>query len=495
MAEILGIVSSVITIVEVAGKLGASTIKLKRLWDEVHDVPASIRRCIEELELLAPAIEEMDLEFQRTRDMVQHDSAARRSVEYSRKAMQTLEILIRDMEGQIASTRKSKKLLAQLKVRLKRDVIEEHQHRLQSALRLVNLSQQTYLIALTRAQPSIIMSELQAMRETELADAPRASLSEKECDSSELEGKQVLAAETSQYTQALTNSGCDRGWWPTVKGIPWKPTGLLGRFTHQVVEPTCQEQTDLDLELTVRVRQIRLQLPYWMTQTAWDLQAYRAYDGWKFHFNSWSARPDNSEIFALVREGNVALVLKAIANNQASLYDRTPSGETLMERTRIFPWGLLERWVSKAVSMWLEDLYEAGVDLEEYIQCEMSVSRVECDVASIAILQPGARLRDLGPSLVVIEHGKRPEDWVVEWDPCIEELSGEFWNVINAPPALPGAWIEDMEDNDFRFEWCHMQEGNSCALAAIRWINEPILADQPQPSQARGIHRCERFQI
>ncbi|KAG5813708.1 hypothetical protein H9Q74_003811 [Fusarium xylarioides] len=93
MAEILGLASSIITIVEVAGKLGTKTIRLKRLWDEVQDVPASIQRCIEQLEILAPAIEEMDHEFERTRTMIRNDSAAKRSLEYSRKAVETLDTL------------------------------------------------------------------------------------------------------------------------------------------------------------------------------------------------------------------------------------------------------------------------------------------------------------------------------------------------------------------------------------------------------------------
>ncbi|KAF5012630.1 hypothetical protein FDECE_1322 [Fusarium decemcellulare] len=332
MAEILGIVSGVITIVEVAGKLGASTIKLKRLWGEVQDVPTSIRRCIEELELLAPAIEEMDIEFQRTRDMVQHDSAARRSVEYSRKAIQALDTLVRDMEGQIESTRKSKKLLAQLKVRLKRDVIEEHQHHLQSALRLVNLSQQTYLIA----QPSIIMSELQAMMEAQSADVSRSSLIEQDYPSSELEAEQMLTAMTFQHTQAPNNSRSGRSWWPTVKSIPWKPAGLLGVFTYQTEEPSSKEQSNPDLGPT-KVHQVRLQPPFWMTQKAWDLQAYRAYDGWKFHFNSWNTRPENSDVFSYVADGNMDLLLEAFKNNQASLYDRTPDGESLIEVSLFTP--------------------------------------------------------------------------------------------------------------------------------------------------------------
>jgi DNA repair ATPase RecN len=146
MAEILGLASSIITIVEVAGKLGTNTIRLKRLWDEVQDVPASIQRCIEQLEILAPAIEEMDHEFEKTRNMIRHDSAAKRSLEYSRKAVETLDTLVRDMETQISAGKDCRRLVAQLKVRIKRDVIEDHQHRLTSALQLLSLSQQTYLM-------------------------------------------------------------------------------------------------------------------------------------------------------------------------------------------------------------------------------------------------------------------------------------------------------------------------------------------------------------
>jgi predicted nucleic acid-binding Zn-ribbon protein len=146
MAEILGLASSIITIVGVARKLGTSTVRLKRLWDEVQDVPESIRRCIDHLELLAPAIEEMDNEFQQTRHMVQNDSAAKRSLEYSRKAVETLETLVRDMESQITASRKRKRFVAQFKVIIKKEVIEEHQRQLNSALQLVSLSQQTYLM-------------------------------------------------------------------------------------------------------------------------------------------------------------------------------------------------------------------------------------------------------------------------------------------------------------------------------------------------------------
>ncbi|KAM0354380.1 hypothetical protein ACHAPU_001424 [Fusarium lateritium] len=146
MAEALGIASSIITLVGVAGKMGTSTIQLKRLWDEVQDVPVSIRRCIEHLELLTPTIEDMENEFQQTRHMLQNDSAAKRSLEYSRKAAETLEALVRNMESQINVSKKRKRLVAQFKVMMKKDTIEEHQQQLNMALQLVSLSQNTYLI-------------------------------------------------------------------------------------------------------------------------------------------------------------------------------------------------------------------------------------------------------------------------------------------------------------------------------------------------------------
>ncbi|KIL90680.1 hypothetical protein FAVG1_06415 [Fusarium avenaceum] len=132
MAEILGLASSIITIVGVAGKLGTTTFRLKRLWDEVQDIPESIRRCTHNPE--------------QTRRMAQNDNAAKRSLEYSRKAVETLETLVRDMESQITATRKRKRFVAQFKAMIKKEVIEEHQRRLDSALQLVSLSQQTCLI-------------------------------------------------------------------------------------------------------------------------------------------------------------------------------------------------------------------------------------------------------------------------------------------------------------------------------------------------------------
>ncbi|RFN48572.1 hypothetical protein FIE12Z_7152, partial [Fusarium flagelliforme] len=312
MAEILGLASSIITVVGVAGKLGTSTIRLKRLWNEVQDIPASIQRCIEHLELLAPAIEDMDDEFQRTRTMVQNDSAAKRSLEYSRKAVATLECLVRDMETQLTTAKKGRKLVAQLKVRMKKEVIEEHQQQLQSVLQLVGLSQQTYLIALSRAQPEIIISEIRNWQDSNHGQLVSGNADEDDVATGHEQTTGITA-------QALYSSYGSRNWWASKYYIPWRNAGLFGRISY-----VSRESVD-----NISTSQLRVQPPNWLASKAWDLQVCRALTGWNIQMRTWITRPYETDIFKWVMIGSADQVVEAIMNKEASLYDRNPAGHSL----------------------------------------------------------------------------------------------------------------------------------------------------------------------
>lgn len=144
MAEILGVVSSVIAIVGVAGKLGAGAVKLKKLWDQVQDVPTSIQFCLEELSLLAAELVETEEAVQQTHSMVQKDAAGRRSLDHCRKAMEELENMAKDIQKQIEVAKRGKRTIAMIKARLRQSVLEEHQRRLDITLRHVSTCLQLY---------------------------------------------------------------------------------------------------------------------------------------------------------------------------------------------------------------------------------------------------------------------------------------------------------------------------------------------------------------
>lgn len=146
MAEALSIASSVIAVVQVAGKLGTSTLALKRLWDEVQDVPAGISICIEHLDMLTTTLDDMDGELQQTRDVAQNSNAGKKSLQYCHRVKTELEAMVLDMQQQIHDARKGKRTLTKFRVKLKKAAVEEYQQRMQYAIQLLTLAQQTYLM-------------------------------------------------------------------------------------------------------------------------------------------------------------------------------------------------------------------------------------------------------------------------------------------------------------------------------------------------------------
>ncbi|KAF4342824.1 hypothetical protein FBEOM_3233 [Fusarium beomiforme] len=575
--------------------------------------PTSIQRCIDQLEILAPAIEEMDFEFQKTRNAVQNDSAAKRSLEYSRKAVETLDTLVRDMEKQISAANKSRRLVAQLKVRVKKHVIEDHQQRLTSALQLLSLSQQTYLIALSRAQPEMIVSEIQNCMKLE-SQKQLSSGTEDDKQDRETDVKQV--AKSPGYLKRSASRGFN--FWSAKKPMPPSRSGFLGTLAFQSYE-VVEKPSIRYIPATARFFQARLQIP-WFLQSSWDLTVLRASSGWTFQLNTWNIRPEDAEIFKAVGLGNARWITELVKSKEASLYDRTPWGSSLLmhalwssqiesirvlvslgmstldinltemlnsillwswsdlesvyplESVRIwaeeiggitddecmedgvsgtfwqlrnfhkllpspralhqligsldwsdvdpaiplemlrsglvlasdftpchcsskpdqdrrsylqnFIWqyfhallnrdrsfqdwrsltrkifiglsawdivhphyvrpqnlvGVLralwqrqfallsfERWIQMAMRLWLEDLADAKIDLEEYMKWEMVYSREYREDKTTGGLEmtilPGMRIPESGPSLSIISFGQNPEDWRFSWDPCVEELS------------------------------------------------------------------------
>ncbi|KAF5692281.1 cholin permease [Fusarium circinatum] len=564
MAEILGLASSIITIVEVAGKLGTNTIRLKRLWDEVQDVPASIQRCIEQLEILAPAIEEIDHEFEKTRNMIKNDSAAKRSLEYSRKAVETLDTLVRDMETQISAAKTSRRLVAQLKVRIKRDVVEDHQHRLTSALQLLSLSQQTYLIALSRAQPEIIISEIRSWQDSEHQKRLSVSTEEDKQSMQSEEPEAVQAGASQNYSKFPVSR--ELNIWSAKRPLPQRRPGLLGSFAFRSYE-VAESSSIHYVPDKARFFQARIQMP-WFIQRSWDLSVLKASTGWTLQLNPRNMRPRNTKIFHAVENGLVEQIIELLKNKEASIYDVDPDGDSLLHmaihfrqiecvkalirmgmrtsdirteymcvRLLIWFWSEPETsssfelgriwkaemasmqeelsenihfqatfWIdpnlytllsspgsvrqvipsfywtflSPAVSLellrnglavpadfpplWLEDLGAASINLEEYMGLEVLYSR-QCHRdamarVSKATIRPGVRFPEFGPSLLILSVGPHPDDWSFSWDPCVEELSGEFWATLeDVGRKVPGAWVYERNDDSE----CLMGDSYLCA--------------------------------
>ncbi|KAH7127640.1 hypothetical protein EDB81DRAFT_889432 [Dactylonectria macrodidyma] len=313
MAEILGIVSSVITVVETAGKLGSSAIKLKRLWDEVQDVPRD--------------------EFQQTRNMVRSDRAAIRSLEYCRRAVTELEGLVEDMQLQVTNAKKGRRTIAKFKVVIKKSMLEQFHERLGSALQLLSIAQQTYLIALTRAQPSIMLSEFQSLQAQSCeTDMPRAVTVEDETDTDD-ETVIFLRDAGSRRRNYAIQSCQSKPAWSNLKRLPVRSPGFLPAFAYEVTEVSGKPS----FTGKPQVYQARLQFPWWLARKAWDFHVCKAYDGWKIQLTPWCIRPYDSNVFKYAFEGMTEELLAAIGTKDASLYDRNWIGFNLLDYALAFP--------------------------------------------------------------------------------------------------------------------------------------------------------------
>lgn len=145
MAELLGTVSSAIAVAEVGLKVGATIFKLKRLWDEVQEVPESIRSLLMDIEILAPLLQEFESQVDLSSHF-QSDASAKLSVVYCRAALQELKTLIDGLSKEVNAKKRRKKYVGRLKVVLNNQTIANAEAKLRRTVDLFHSSQINHLM-------------------------------------------------------------------------------------------------------------------------------------------------------------------------------------------------------------------------------------------------------------------------------------------------------------------------------------------------------------
>jgi len=153
MAEVVGLVASVIAIGQVATAVGKAVVRLKSLWDQVDDVPEQISDLLEELQLLDPMLKGIDkqLSLNSFPKEVWAHSSTKSSRDYCQKAMDSLYSLANDLDQDITKSRnklrklgKVGKKLAFTRATLQKDAIERHEKKLERAMRLLKMSMECH---------------------------------------------------------------------------------------------------------------------------------------------------------------------------------------------------------------------------------------------------------------------------------------------------------------------------------------------------------------
>ncbi|KAI0453917.1 hypothetical protein F5B21DRAFT_515030 [Xylaria acuta] len=302
MAEALSAVASGIAVAQVAAQIGKSINKLKQLWDEFQDVPSSIGDLLDQINCLDPALWEAEKTFGQASlpPMFWDSSLGSRTTAYCRKASGSLTELVDELTLQLNRPGKLRSKVARAKIVLKKEQLRSLERRLQNAIRLLALAQQSYLITLTRIQPDIIIQRLMEITTSPITHALQDDVHLRQPDASESCRQQL----PSQPIKSADNSA------------PEIPALTLRRSIKRGGDATS----------TVRFR-----LPVWLCRTAWELHSLRSYGNWKFHLRCYHTVRYDSEVFEVAQSGTPKDLQRLFASRQATPYDRQEDyGDTLL---------------------------------------------------------------------------------------------------------------------------------------------------------------------
>ncbi|KAF3019033.1 hypothetical protein E8E14_013459 [Neopestalotiopsis sp. 37M] len=323
MAEVLGGVASGIAVVDATFKIGSGIIKLKRLWDEVKDVPDTIKSLMQRLELLAVVMGEMEAMHQsNTGDATLrpfNSQGMQLSMMRCREAMDTLEDLVTKLTKHVDSQKRLRRAKAKLKVALGKDDLNQCQGRLSDVVQLLQLAQSCYQTSLNGAmlQRLIAMpthfesqSNVEIMAIGSFTAQSELEPEMRETNSLTAEGIDNIDARSSAFSVQKTS--WTRSWYSVRRS--------LGPFASYAWDS--RKTDDYENGFVRKDLRFRFELAQWLSGKSWEIQFSRSMSGWQHHLRTYNIVPYDSEVMQSAMNGDIDRIKYLFANNLASIHDR-----------------------------------------------------------------------------------------------------------------------------------------------------------------------------
>ncbi|EEY21631.1 predicted protein [Verticillium alfalfae VaMs.102] len=307
MAEIVGLVASSFALAEVVGKIGGGVLKLKRMWDEVKDVPESIQDLFKRLDLILPMVARIARDIETGATVFDDMEAVESCILSCQQVISDEATMMNDLIVQIDATKRMKRARDMVRVALKRDVLERHEKKLEGMIQILMLAHSEYSRACTKAIPTVIVQHLSASGYV---------AKQRPGDMNEVEEKSVYNLMS-----------------------PLDPFPCLFNLGSHGTE-----------------RGFRLQPPWWLTHQAWEL---RVLSGWQWHFRAYNFVPDDSPVISSVLNGDMNTLLQLFEEGRASPFDVCVRGSLMQEALRTGRLSIVQILVQLGVCISHHELYSA----------------------------------------------------------------------------------------------------------------------------------------
>lgn len=157
MAEVLGIAASGVALAQVAGQIMTTSIAIKRLFDDVRELPENLRTLLDQINILTPVLVEASCGATGSFAVPSAlDVALGTAATHCSQALDQLTVLATELSEQIAQSRGLKRRLIAIKIALRKDLVAKHEKRLSNAVQLLSIAQQTYLLWETPQTTSVM---------------------------------------------------------------------------------------------------------------------------------------------------------------------------------------------------------------------------------------------------------------------------------------------------------------------------------------------------
>ncbi|PMD40219.1 hypothetical protein L207DRAFT_458702 [Hyaloscypha variabilis F] len=324
MAELVGVVASGISIGALAAQIAASISKLKSYWDEIQEAPDDIASLIEEISDLHMLLADIEDDQRRNPmfSLLLDGVASSRCLEHCKRAADRLSELVDEVATDIQSSSGVKRRWASAKVVLKKDSLEKYRSKLERTIRLMTLSHQCYTRALVQLQPDIIVSKLKQLS----APEPNTDSNLRDVDLISSEQLAVSSSTASlNRTRSMSNeiTGSYAFWIPMLS-IHYERASVYSTQSH-----TQNEEVDKRLKSLHKLR-ARMRGPISILNRFWEISGHNAENGWKISIRTYNIISFDSLTFKYTAEGNIEGLKDLFGKGEASPYDATPGGDTLL---------------------------------------------------------------------------------------------------------------------------------------------------------------------
>ncbi|KAK3322062.1 hypothetical protein B0H66DRAFT_553201 [Apodospora peruviana] len=295
--EVLGAVASGLAV----GQAAKVVIKVKRMWNEVQDVPDRIQSLLDYLDALGPLLGQIESEFSQSMvpDEIRHSVSIRQSIAVCQRAIAVLHELAFEMEKEINRTRPVKKKIVCAKIALKKDVVQRLEKKLEMTINLFNVSVAHYNMAMQNITYQAVRTLVQRSTSTV------HMVLEEEDDGVNEQLKGL----------AFIRKGCGA---THLRSKTYSPTLFPRIWWESAPDGTC--------------RHWFFQPPSWLSMRVWETEWRTACSGWQQFatYRCYNVRPANSKVFKCITDGRTDDLLSLFQMREASPFDRDHKGRSLL---------------------------------------------------------------------------------------------------------------------------------------------------------------------